>query len=169
VAHTDSEALPSLTSSQSRRQFCVHACQALSLVTVGAVLEACGGSSGSPTAPSGLSAQALPVLNANVSGSTVSLTIDASSPLSAVGSAALVQSSAGSFLVAQVAQDSFTALTAICTHLTCFITGYASGVYVCPCHGSEFSTSGSVVRGPAVRPLQKYSTQFANGVLSIAI
>lgn len=168
MAHIDSEALPSLTSRQSRRQFCAHACQALSLVTVGAVLEACGGSS-SPTSPSGLSAQALPVINANIANSTVSLTIDSSSPLSSVGSAALVQTSGGSLLVAHVAQDSFTALSAICTHLTCFITGYTSGLFVCPCHGSEFSTNGSVVRGPAAAPLRQYSTQYANGVLSVSV
>lgn len=168
MAHIDSEALPSLTSRQSRRQFCAHACQALSLVTVGAVLEACGGSS-SPTGPSSLSAQALPVINANIANNIVSLTIDSSSPLSSVGSAALVQTSGGSLLVAHVAQDSFTALSAICTHLTCFITGYASGVFVCPCHGSEFSTNGSVVRGPAAAPLRQYSTQYANGVLSVSV
>ena len=111
MTHTDSEALRPPKPGQSRREFCVHACQALSLVTVGAVLEACGGS-GSPTGPSSLAAQALPVINANVSNNTVALTIDSSSPLSSVGSAALVQTSAGSFLVAHVAQDSFTALTA---------------------------------------------------------
>ena len=135
---------------------------------MGAVLEACGGS-GSPTGPSSLAAQALPVINASVSNNTVALTIDSSSPISAVGSAVLVQTSAGSFLVAHVAQDSFTALTAICTHLTCFITGYANGTFVCPCHGSQFSTSGSVIQGPAAAPLRQYQTQYANGVLSVAL
>lgn len=165
MAHTDSEALHPFTSRQSRRQFCA---QALSLVTVGAVLEACGGG-GSPTSPSGIQAQALPVINASVANNTVALTIDSSSPISTVGSAALVQTSAGSFLVAHVSQDSFTALTAICTHLTCFITGYANQTFVCPCHGSQFSTSGSVVQGPAVVPLRPYATQFANGVLTVAL
>ncbi len=169
MAHTDTEVLQPLQSIQSRRAFCVRTCQALSLLTVGAVLEACGGGSGSPTAPSGLAAQALPVINATAASNNVSLTIDSSSPLSAVGSAALVQTSAGSFLVAHVAQDSFTALTAICTHLTCFITGYANQTFVCPCHGSEFSTNGAVVRGPAVAPLRQYATQFANGVLTVTI
>jgi hypothetical protein len=44
--------------------------------------------------------------------------ITASSPLAAVGSAALVQTSGGDFLVAHTSQSVFVALSAICTHQT---------------------------------------------------
>jgi Rieske Fe-S protein len=97
--------------------------------------------------------------HASTVNNAVVLTIDASSPLSSTGSAALVQSSRGSFLVARTSQNSFAALSAICTHQTCTITGYANQTYVCPCHGSEFDTSGRVLGGPAPAPLPSYATQ----------
>jgi Rieske Fe-S protein len=59
-------------------------------------------------------------------------TVGSSSPLAPVGSAALVNTSAGSFLVARIAQDSFTALTATCTHFGCTISGYESPTFVSP-------------------------------------
>jgi len=147
----------------TRRAFCV---QAASLVALGALLEACGG--GSPTAPSG-SAPALPVVGATASAGAVTVPIDGSSPLASVGGAAFVQSSSGNFLVARTSQDGFTALTTICTHQTCTITGFSNQEFVCPCHGSHFSTSGSVLTGPAPRPLRSFPTQFAGGVLTISI
>ena len=96
------------------------------------------------------------------------LTIDAASPLSAVGSAALVLSGLGTFHVAHTGQNAFTALTAICTHEACTITGFQNQVYVCPCHGSQYNTSGQVLSGPAPSPLRQFGTQFANNVLTIA-
>jgi len=80
-----------------------------------------------------------------------------------------VQVSSGTFLVARVSQDAFTALTATCTHEGCTVSGFANQVYVCPCHGSQFSTSGSVVQGPASSPLRQFPTRFANNVLTISV
>jgi len=150
--------------SPTRREFCVHACQAVSLVSVASVLHGCGGSSTSPS-----DAPPLTTINASVVGGTVSLTIDASSPLNAVGGAALVQTSAGSFLVAQTSTGTFTALTAVCTHEGCIVSGFQSSQYVCPCHGSKYSTSGTVIQGPASTPLRTFATRFVNGVLTITV
>lgn len=147
----------------TRRAFCV---QAVSFVALGALLEACGG--GSPTSPSG-SAPSLPVVGATASGGVVTIPIDQSSPLANLGGAALVQTSQGSFLVARTSADGFTALTAICTHQTCTVSGFSNSEYVCPCHGSRFATSGTVISGPAPRPLRSFATQFAGGVLTISI
>src|SRR4029079_14914423 len=131
--------------------FCVHTCQAVSLGALVAFVAACGGN---PTSPS-TNVPLLTTVNGTVGSGGVLVNIDSGSALASVGSAALVQSSAGSFLVARTAQDTFTALTAICTHEGCTITGFESSTYTCPCHGSQFSTSGGVVRGPAggARPL----------------
>src|SRR5262245_48606047 len=123
------------------------------------------GCSGSPTSPS--SAPALPTVNASMSSNVATITIDAGSPLASVGGAALVQSSRGMFLVSRTGQDTFSALTATCTHEGCTITGFQSPIYVCPCHGSQFNGSGGVVQGPAALPLRQFSTQFSNNVLSI--
>ena len=110
------------------------------------------------------------MLNGTTANNAVTLSVDASSPLATVGNAALVQASGTvGFLVARTAQDSFTALTAMCTHQGCTITNYQSPTYGCPCHGSEFSTTGAVKNGPASSPLRQFSTQFANSVLTISL
>src|SRR5262245_1961607 len=88
----------------SRREFCLHACQAASLVAAGAMWPACGGNSTSPS-----NATNLPTINAAAVSGTLPLTVDAASPLAAVGGAALVNSSAANVLVAHTAQDAFAA------------------------------------------------------------
>jgi Rieske Fe-S protein len=150
----------------SRRTFCLHACQAASCLALGSLAQACGGVSGG-SSPSNV--PQLSLVNGNVSGRTVVVQIDSSSPLAAVGGAAMVRSSGGAFLVARTGQDSFSALTTICTHQTCTITGFDSTNYVCPCHGSRFTTTGRVVNGPANAPLRSFATQFSNNVLTISL
>jgi Rieske Fe-S protein len=151
---------------RTRREFCAHACQAASILAVGSLAAACGGSA---TSPSSTNAPQLGSAAATVSGRVVSVAIDSASVLANAGSAAIVQTSLGTFLVARTAQDTFTALTATCTHESCTVTGFQSSQFVCPCHGSRFSTSGGVVNGPATRALQQYTTQFANNVLTFTV
>jgi len=152
---------------QTRRDFCRQACHALPAVGLSAAfaatLQGCGG----PGAPSNVPAAA--DVRGSVAGGTVTIAIDASSPLAPVGSGALVQTSAGRFLVARTGADTFTALTSTCTNRSCTITGYSSGRFICPCHGSNFDTSGNVLNGPATRALRQYATRFADGVLTITL
>ena len=47
-------------------------------------------------------------------------------------------------------------LQASCTHLGCvptFVEGSAFGGWFCPCHGSDYDTSGRIRRGPAPKNL----------------
>jgi len=148
-----------------RRTFCIQACQAASCLALGSLAAACGGGGGS--SPSNV--PQLSSLNGNVSGSAVVVQIDSSSSLATVGGAAMVRSSGGTFLVARTAQDSFSALTTVCTHETCTITGFDNANFVCPCHGSKFSTTGRVVNGPASAPLRSFATSFSNNVLTISL
>ena len=148
-----------------RREFCGSVCQAVSLVTLGSLAQDCGGS---PTAPSVRSVPGLASLTATIVNGVVTLAIDPGSPLQVVGAAALVNSDAGTFLVRRSAQNTFTAMTGICTHEACTITGFDGSRFVCPCHGSEFNTSGGVAVGPASSPLRQFTAQFANSVLTIA-
>ena len=97
----------------------------------------------------------------------MTVAIDAGSPLAATGGAALVRSSLGEFLVARTAPDAFSALTAVCTHQSCTVTGISGQTFVCPCHGSQFDPSGAVVNGPAPSALRPFPTQFAGNVLTI--
>lgn len=153
----------------TRREFCLQACQAASLMALGALAQSCGGDGGGGNlaGPSGVGgAPALPVLNAAVANGTVSLGVSGT-PLDAVGNAALVRTSGGDLLLARTAQEAFVALTATCTHEACTITGFRDQVFVCPCHGSQFNTSGGVVNGPATRSLRQFTTQFAGDTLTI--
>jgi Rieske Fe-S protein len=147
---------------QTRRTFCRQAATlAVYSSALGILFEGCS----SPTSPS--NATPLPIINGARGTGGVTVTIDASSPLSAVGSAALLQVSGADFLLAHTAQNTFAALSATCTHQICTITGFAGQDFVCPCHGSSFDTSGRVTGGPAPTALHQYPTQFANGVLTI--
>jgi cytochrome b6-f complex iron-sulfur subunit len=147
---------------QSRRTFCMQAATlAVSGGALGTLLQGCS----SPTSPGNV--PALPLATGTRVSGGITLTIDSASPLSAVGNAALVQTSIGDFLVARTAQTSFVALNAICTHQTCTITGFGNQTYVCPCHGSTFDINGRVLGGPAPTGLHQYPTQFASGVLTI--
>jgi cytochrome b6-f complex iron-sulfur subunit len=148
----------------SRREFCQQACHAASLAALGILLPGCGGN---PTGPSGVNVPALPQLTSTIANGAFTLTIDASSPLNTVGNAALIQASGRVFLVARTAQDSFAALTAICTHATCTITGFQNQDYVCPCHGSRYNTAGQVLSGPAPRALAQFASAFAGNILTV--
>lgn len=151
-----------MTSLHTRRQFCARSlASAAAIGVLGPLCAACS----SPTSPSNLSS--LPLVNATQTGNVHSVTIADGSTLAAVGALALVQSPSHLFLVAHTAVSSFTALSAICTHQTCEITAFSGGTFVCPCHGSQFDTSGHVLGGPAPSPLTQYPTQFVNNVLSI--
>jgi cytochrome b6-f complex iron-sulfur subunit len=52
----------------------------------------------------------------------------------------------------------FSAVSAICTHLGCITQWKAElDLIACPCHGSRFLKSGSVVNGPAPRSLPHFA------------
>ena len=133
-----------------------------SLVGIAGVLPGCGGSPTSPSAASPLQSLAGAVVNG-----AVVLTIETTSPLSAAGGLALVQSALGNFLVSRTGQSSFSAVTATCTHQACTITGFDNQTFVCPCHGSRYNTSGVVLTGPAAVSLRQFATQFVTNVLTI--
>jgi menaquinol-cytochrome c reductase iron-sulfur subunit len=55
-----------------------------------------------------------------------------------------------------------------CTHLACaYHWEMDAGKFVCPCQGSSFGLDGSVVTGPAARPLDRYLTKIENNRLQI--
>ena len=48
------------------------------------------------------------------------------------------------------------AVSARCTHLGCLVHfNDAERAWECPCHGSRFAVDGSVIQGPANRPLER--------------
>jgi cytochrome b6-f complex iron-sulfur subunit len=166
---TDSDGRDPLRSVWTRRDFCVNSFQTASLAALAAALTGCGGNSSSPTSPGGGGLPSLPTINSTIVNNAIALTVDASSPLVSAGTAALVTASGRAFLVAHTGQDTFVAVTAICTHEQCTVSTFQNQIYECPCHGSQYSTSGSVIRGPATRSLTQFTAAFANNILTIMV
>ncbi len=66
--------------------------------------------------------------------------------------------------------DGFIALSSICTHQGCKVS-YDSGSnnLPCPCHGSVFNITGTVLEGPADSPLKKYEVSQEGDILTIVL
>ncbi|MEU0506858.1 Rieske (2Fe-2S) protein [Nocardia sp. NPDC005998] len=59
----------------------------------------------------------------------------------------------GDVVVTQPTAGSFVGLDSTCTHAGCKVANVSGGTINCACHGSKFGLDGSVVNGPATRPL----------------
>jgi Rieske Fe-S protein len=101
----------------------------------------------------------------------VNIDVGSSSPLTNAGGVALVNYNGGYLLVDRPTTDTFNALSAICTHQGCLINSYDSSnkQFVCTCHGSRFSLTGTVKQGPASRALPSYKTSFADSKLTVQL
>ena len=103
------------------------------------------------------------------SGSTVDFTLDLSS-----ATYAALNSNGGSvvkdhIIIARTSAGAFVALTSICTHQQYNPIAFESAAnrFHCPNHGSNFSTDGSVINGPASSALKKYNTQLTGTSLRV--
>lgn len=72
----------------------------------------------------------------------------------------------GTAWVVKSTSGEITAFSPICTHLGCAYHWDANkGDFVCPCHASEFALDGTVLSGPAPRPLDRFETKIENSRL----
>ncbi len=70
--------------------------------------------------------------------------------------------------VVKEANNKIVAFGPQCTHLACaYHWQMDAGKFVCPCHGSSFALDGSVITGPAARPLDRYLTRIENNRLEL--
>jgi Rieske Fe-S protein len=133
----------------SRRTVLTGTAAGVAAAGVGAVLAACGTDHAQP--PAGSPSPAGPV--------TV--------PVSKVpvGGAAIV----GDVVVSQPTAGDFVAFSAVCTHEQCLVSRVRGETVICPCHQSTFSTKdGSVISGPARRPLDLLKVQVSGSDLTIS-
>ena len=96
-------------------------------------------------------------------------TVDLSSQLLNIGDSTISNGVIVVRLAAGNTADAFTAVQVACTHRGGTINyNVGQGIFICPLHGSEFSTSGSVVLGPASAPLQKYNVTIDGNNLTVS-
>lgn len=156
---------------RTRRTLCTHGCLSAAAVALGALSNACGGGgSSTPTSPGGSGDTGSPLtsVSGSVNGRTITVPVD-NSPLATVGGAALIRTSLGNYLVARTGQGSFSALTAVCTHEMNTVANFTGSQFACTFHGSLYTTAGTVVRGPATRPLTSYPTSFTGNIVSFDV
>ena len=75
------------------------------------------------------------------------------------GEGAILRRGLAKLAVYRAEDGSLTERSAVCTHVGCIVhwNGFEK-CWDCPCHGSQFLPDGSVLNGPAVRPLAKHES-----------
>ena len=62
--------------------------------------------------------------------------------------------------------DGYGALSAVCTHRGCEVVyNDKESTLDCPCHGSRFKSDGSVMKGPAKRPLRPFRMEVTGSTI----
>lgn len=86
------------------------------------------------------------------------------------GGIALFSQAPGKKLFVQRVGDGFLTLSAKCTHAGCTVNFDGGSQFNCPCHGSQFNAEdGSVLRGPAARPLDAFDTTVVGDDVTITL
>ena len=74
----------------------------------------------------------------------------------------------GKFYLARLENGGFLALSRTCTHLGCTIPWVENEMkFACPCHGSAFDITGSVIDAPAPRALNIYPITIENNIIKV--
>jgi len=154
----------------SRKEFFVKSAGAIAVISasgfINTIITSC---SSNPTSPT--TSATLKTIQGTVVNNEISITI-ASSPIENKNTRALVEyNSGGAILVEHNSDDTYAALSGICTHQSCVITDFdgTNNVFVCLCHGSQFDLSGNVKKGPASSKLRSYNTRVENNSLIISL
>jgi cytochrome b6-f complex iron-sulfur subunit len=74
----------------------------------------------------------------------------------------------GRFYLCRMEDGGFLAVSSKCTHLGCTVPWSEKDKrFSCPCHGSSFDMTGSVITSPAARPLDRYPVHIENNVVKV--
>jgi Rieske Fe-S protein len=70
--------------------------------------------------------------------------------------------------IRKISAEQYEALLMECTHQRTQLIATGSG-FTCPLHGSRFNLEGNVSKGPAERPLKKFTTSLDNEQLIVQL
>jgi Rieske Fe-S protein len=141
-----------------RKEFLSNFSLGLAAVCAGGCLASCSkGDAGSPGGGTGPTPPA-----------GTSFTVDLATEIKDVGASITKKE----VIVVRLAEgndvSSFTAVQVACTHQGTAIDYDASkGNFVCPNHGSQFTTTGAVINGPATASLKKYKIAISGDTMTI--
>lgn len=92
-------------------------------------------------------------------------------PLMAVGETVAVFDGDLLLAVTRLTAGTVAAVSRVCTHQGCtvLLPAAAAQTLDCPCHGSRFTTAGSVVQGPATRALASYPARIEGGQVLVTV
>ena len=73
-------------------------------------------------------------------------------------------------LVVHRPDGTLSAVSSVCTHMGCDVAYDKNlGHLRCPCHGSQYGLDGHNIKGPAKKPLRRYSVSIENGRVVITL
>ncbi|MFA3783998.1 ubiquinol-cytochrome c reductase iron-sulfur subunit [Melioribacteraceae bacterium 4301-Me] len=126
------------------------------------ILDSCSNNGSNPTSPQN-----------NSGGNPVTFDISSSqySALQNIGGSVATGANAldpQGLLLYRESQAVVKAYSRQCTHQQCTVGPFQNGISTCPCHGSQYNTSGSVVRGPAPQALKSYTTKLDGNILTVS-
>jgi Rieske Fe-S protein len=92
-------------------------------------------------------------------------------PLPAVGETVAALSGNVNLAVTRVSTTTVVAVSRTCTHEGCTVLLPAAPGQTldCPCHGSRFTTGGTVVMGPAARPLPTFPARIEGSEVVVTL
>jgi cytochrome b6-f complex iron-sulfur subunit len=141
-----------------RREFLLYGIRAGTFITVPVIYSACSKDDDEENEPD-------PVLPDPVLPVSLDLDSDLYSPLKNDGHAVTISNN---IIVVNLGGMEFVALSSVCTHEGCIISyNHAAGNFPCPCHGSVFSSTGSVLQGPATVAVRRYPVSREGNILTI--
>lgn len=116
----------------------------------------CGSGGGSPTAP--IEPPPTEPVSVHVA-------------LMPVGATVAASGGGVSLAITRLDDASVVAVSRTCTHMGCLVLlpAAAGQTLDCPCHGSRFKTTGSVVQGPAANPLPSYPAHIEAGQVVVTV
>jgi Rieske Fe-S protein len=153
----------SLDASPSRRSLLGVSAAACSACVLAACAPSTGGSGQSATGGSGQSGGQAPVASGGTPVQVLKLADVA------VGDSASGEANGQKVLVYRPDEKTVEAFSAICTHQGCTVAP-AGAKFHCPCHGSVYSAQdGSVLDGPAPKPLQHFAAAIDGDWITVTV
>ena len=118
----------------------------------------------------GTSESNLPVGTAAMCGSDLCFKLSENAELQEIGGIMFFAGAGKKLLVQRVSDMQILTLSAICTPEGCTVDFNGATRFTCGCHGSSFDIAdGSVINGPAQRPLDEFPTTIAGDDVTISL